>query len=80
MPDAQCNFVNRMNVEPELNTKQIKCKRARCREIDLLIGTIIEDGQAIEIGNVRIWHEAVLCCSNCHRVYRFEPKNLGLEV
>jgi hypothetical protein len=66
------------NVEPELsNTTQMKCKRARCREIDLVLGKIVEDGQALEIGNVRIWHIVRFSCTNCHAVYRFEPKTLN---
>lgn len=66
------------NVEPELSSRsQMKCKRARCREIDLVLGELVEEGQAIQIGNVRIWHIVRFSCTNCHKVYRFEPKPLN---
>jgi hypothetical protein len=69
------------NVEPELsNTNQMKCKRARCREIDLVFGEITEDGQCFQVGYVRIWHIVRFSCSNCHKVYRFEPKTIKEEV
>ncbi len=66
------------NVAPELaNTNQMKCKRARCKEIDLVLGEIQEQGQCIQIGNIRIWHIVRFSCTNCHKVYRFEPAPLN---
>jgi hypothetical protein len=66
------------NVEPELtNTTQMKCKRARCKEIDLTFGEIVQDGQALKVGNLLIWHIVRFSCSNCHKVYRFEPAPLN---
>ncbi len=66
------------NVAPELtNTTQMKCKRARCREQNLVLGEIVEDGQALAVGNIFIWHIVRFSCSNCQKVYRFEPKTLN---
>jgi nitrate/TMAO reductase-like tetraheme cytochrome c subunit len=66
------------NVAPELtNTTQFKCRRARCREQNLVLGEIVEENQAIEFGNVRIWHIVRFSCSNCHKSYRFEPAPLN---
>jgi hypothetical protein len=65
-------------VAPELaNTTQMKCKRARCKEIDLVLGEIVEDGQALKVGNIFIYHIVRFSCTNCHKVYRFQPSPLN---
>ncbi len=57
------------------NPNEIYCRRLRCR---CLLGEIVEEQQAIQIGNVRIFHVAVLICSQCFKPFRFCPKNLDL--
>ena len=65
-----------MIVDTDLEKNEIFCKRVRCSRF---IGTIVEDGQAIEIGNVRIFNVAVLICVCC-KPYRFEAKRLDTDL
>ncbi len=79
---AQCEILlNRMNVETKItetrNPNEIFCRRLRCR---CFLGELVEDGQAISIGNVRVWHVAVLTCSQCFKPYRFQPKTLTEDL
>ena len=68
-------------VEPEItNTTEFKCRKARCREQDLVLGVIVQDKQAIEFGNVLIWHTVRFSCSNCQKSYWFQPKPIKEEV
>jgi hypothetical protein len=62
------------NVDTDFsNPNKIFCRRTRCRSF---LAKIVEDGQAIEIQNVRVWHIAILICCQCFKPYRFQPKTL----
>ncbi len=64
------------NVDTNLrNPNEIYCGKLRCRQF---LGEIIEDGQAFEVGNVRLWIESPLTCSQCNKPFRFCPKTLDL--
>jgi hypothetical protein len=67
-----------MVVDTESRSKnEVFCSRLRCRK---LLGCIVEDGLAIEIGGAKIWHVVTLCCLNCNRPFRFEPKNIDRKL
>jgi hypothetical protein len=59
------------------NPNEIYCRRLRCR---CLLGEIVFDGQALEMGNVRLWVESPLTCSQCERPFRFIPKTLTEDL
>ncbi len=76
---AQCEILlNRMNVETEItetrNPNEIFCRRLRCSQ---LLGRIVFDGQAFEMGGARLWMTTPLTCSQCDKPFRFTPTNLN---
>lgn len=58
------------------NSNEIFCRKLRCRRY---LGEIVQDSQAISIGNVSIWTPTVLTCV-CGRPYRFIPKIIGTDL
>jgi hypothetical protein len=58
----------------DTNPNEIYCRRSRCC---CLLGEIVEDGQALEVGNVRLWIESPLTCSQCDKPFRFTPTTLN---
>ncbi len=69
------NSIN-MN-EVGTNKDEIYCRRLRCR---CVLGKIIFDGQALQMGNVRLWIESPLTCSQCDKPFRFIPKTLTEDL
>jgi hypothetical protein len=51
--------------------KNVICRRLSCR---CVLGKIIFDGAAFEMGHVRLWIESPLTCSLCEKPFRFQPK------
>lgn len=63
-----------MIVDTESRPKsEVYCTRKRCAKF---LGEVVEEGQAIEIGNAKVWHTVTLCCVHCNRPFRFEPINI----
>jgi hypothetical protein len=59
------------------NPNEIYCRRSHCR---CLLGKIIFEGQAFEMGNVRLWIESPLTCSQCDKPFRFMPKPIDNDL
>ncbi len=75
------NSINMSEVGTEItettNPNEIFCRRIRCRSF---LGEIVEDGQALEVGNLRLWVESPLTCSQCDKPFRFTPTTLTEDL
>jgi hypothetical protein len=59
------------------NPNDVICRRSHC---GCVLGQIVFDGQALQMGNCTLWIESPLTCSLCDKPFRFMPKPINDDL